>query len=83
MILPKMRGYVQTFKVKDEDKDKNNKLKSLHIDDDKPLEKHWAIWTKMEGLLNIKLNALPVYDDRYIKTKIRHLGIRFWLTFGI
>ena len=40
MILSKMRGYVQTFKVKDEDKDKNNKLKSLHIDDDKPLEKH-------------------------------------------
>ena len=77
MILPKMRGYVKTFKVKDEDKDKNNKLKSLHIDDDKPLEKHGAIWTKIEGLLNIKLNALPVYDDRYIKTKIIHLVIRF------
>ena len=26
MILPKMNGYVKTFKVKDGDKDKNNKL---------------------------------------------------------
>ena len=25
----------------------------------------------MEDLKNIKLNALAVYDDRYIKTKIR------------
>ena len=30
-----------------------------------------AIWTKIEGLKNIELNALQVYDDRYIKTKIR------------
>ena len=29
----------KTFKVKDGDKDKNNKLMSLDIDDDKPLEK--------------------------------------------
>ena len=28
-------------------------------------------WTKIEDLKNIELNALPVYDDRYIKTKIR------------
>ena len=33
------------------------------------LEKHKIIWTKIEYLL--ELNALPVYDDRYIKTKIR------------
>ena len=30
-----MSGYVNNFKVKDGDKDKNNKLMSLHIDDDK------------------------------------------------
>ena len=30
-----------------------------------------AIWTKFKDLKNIELNALPVYDDRYIKTKIR------------
>ena len=26
LIMPKMRGYVETFKVKDEEKDKINKL---------------------------------------------------------
>ena len=29
-----MSGYVKTSKVKDEDKDKNNKLMSFHIDDE-------------------------------------------------
>ena len=40
LILPKMSGYVKTFKVKDRDKDKNNKLMSFHIDDAKLLEKY-------------------------------------------
>ena len=44
---------------------------SFRIDDEKLLEKYKAIWTKIEDLKNIKLNALSVYDDRYIKTKIR------------
>ena len=67
-IMPKMSGYVKTFKVKEGDKDKSNKLMSFHIDDEKLLEKYKAIWTKIEDLENIELNALPVYDDRYIKT---------------
>ena len=32
-----MRRYVKTFKVKDRDKDKNSKLMSFPIDDDKLL----------------------------------------------
>ena len=36
--MPKMSGYVKTFKVKDGDKDKNNKLMSFGIDDEKLLE---------------------------------------------
>ena len=35
LIMPKMRGYVKTFKVKDGDKDVNNKLVFLLIDDEK------------------------------------------------
>ena len=34
-----MRGYVKTFKVKDGDQDKNNKLMSFRIDDEKLLLK--------------------------------------------
>ena len=56
-----MSGYVKTFK------DKINKLMSFRRDDEKLLEKYKAIWTKIEDLKNIELNALPVYDDRYIK----------------
>ena len=29
-------------------------------------KKHKSIWFKNENLGNIELNALPVYDDRYI-----------------
>ena len=74
LVMPKMSGYVKTFKVEGGDKDKSNKLMSFHIDDEKLLEKYKVIWTKIEDLKNIELNALPVYDDRYIKTKIRTYG---------
>ena len=65
-----MSGYVKTFKVKEGDKN-NNKLISFCINDEKLLKKYKAVWTKIEDLKNIELNALPVYDDRYIETKIR------------
>ena len=74
-----MSGYAKTFKVKDGDKDKNNKLMSFRIE--KLLEKYKAIWTKIEDLKNIELNALPVYDDRYIKTKIRTYGDKVYTNF--
>ena len=38
LVLSKMSGHVKTFKVKDRDKDKNNKLISFRIDDEKLLE---------------------------------------------
>ena len=72
-----MSVYVKTFKVKEG----NNKLMSLNKDDEKLLEKYKAIWTKIEDLKNIKLNALPVYDDRYIKTEIRTFGDKAYTNF--
>ena len=59
--MPKISEYVKTFKVKERDKNKNNKLKSFHIDNEKRLEKYKAICTKIEDLKKIELNALPVY----------------------
>ena len=59
-----------TFNVED----KINKLIPLCIDDEKLMKKYKAIWTKMENIKNIKLNALRVYDDRYIKNKIKTYG---------
>ena len=66
-----MSEYVKTFKVKDGDKDNNNKLMPLHIDNNKLLEKYKTTWTKIEDLKNIELNSSPIYDDKYIITKIR------------
>ena len=61
-----MSGHVMNFKDKDGDKDKskNNKLS-------KNREKYQTILSKTEDLQNIEVKVLPVYYDRYIKTKIK------------
>ena len=46
LIMPKMSGYVKTFKVIEG----NNNLMSFHVDDEKLLEKYKVIWTKIEDL---------------------------------
>ena len=56
----------------------------LHTDDKKLLEKCKTISTNIEDIKNIELNAFAVYDDRYIKTKIRTYvdkAIKFILAF--
>ena len=57
LILSKMSWYVETFKVKDGVKDKNNILMSFRIDDEKLLEKYKTILTKNEDFKSIELNA--------------------------
>ena len=56
----------------------------LHTDGEKLLEKCKTISTNIEDIKNIELNAFAVYDDRYIKTKIRTYvdkAIKFILAF--
>ena len=72
-----MSGCVKTFKVDD----KNNKLIYYCIDNEKLLEKYKAIWTKSKDFKNIQLNILSVYDDRYIKTKIRTYSNKVYSNF--
>ena len=81
LMLPRMSGYVDTFKVKDKEKDKNNKLLSLRINEEKLLEKYKTIWTKIKDLKITGLIALPVFDDRYIKTKVRAYGDKVYTNF--
>ena len=77
LILPKMSGYIKSFKLKD----KNNKLMLFCISNEKLLEIYKAIWTKIEDLKNTELNALPVYVDKYIKIKIRTCGDKIHTNF--
>ena len=53
----------------------------FRIDDKKQLEKYKAIRTEIENLKHVKLNTLPVYDGRYIKTKIRTFGDKVYTNF--
>ena len=75
LILPKMSGYVKTFK------NKKNKIKFFHIDDDILLEKYKTIWTDINDFKNIELNLLFVYNDRYIKNKRGTYGHKFYTNF--
>ena len=62
---------LRNLQLKMDVKIKTKKLLSFRIDDEKVFEKYKVIWTKIENLKNIELNALPVYDNRYMKTEIR------------
>ena len=44
LIMPKMSGYVKTFKIKEG----NHELMSFRIDDEKLLQKYKAIWAKLK-----------------------------------
>ena len=44
---------------------------SFCVDDKKLLLRYKAIWIKTEDLKTIELISLPVYNDRYVQTKIR------------
>ena len=77
LVLPKLSGYAEAFKFED----KRNKLMSSRIDHEALLEKYKTIWAKIEDLKNTELNALPVYDNRHIETKIRPYGGKVYTNF--
>ena len=64
IILPQMTGYIKYF----ENRGKNM---SFVIKDDDVLDKYNEIWDKIKGKLNIKFHSMPVYDEKYIKAKVR------------
>ena len=44
---------------------------SFRIEDDSALVKYNDIWNKIKGLLGIKFHSEPVYDEKYMKTKVK------------
>ena len=71
-----MSRYAKIFKFKGD-----NKLISFRKNDEKLLKNIRKIWNKTEDLKNIELNALPVYENRYIKTKIRTYDDKVYTNF--
>ena len=59
-----MSGYIKYFK----DGGKNISFK---IEDEDVYLKYNEIWNKIESILNVKFHSQPIYDDKYIKTKVK------------
>ena len=64
IILPQMTGYIKYF-------ENGGKNMSFVIKDDVCLSKYNEIWDKNKEKLNIKFHSTPVYDEQYIKAKVR------------
>ena len=44
---------------------------SFMVKDDSVLNKYNEIWDKIKEKLNIKFHSMPLYDQTYIKAKVR------------
>ena len=64
--LPQMSGYIKYF-------EKGGKNVFL-IKDDNVLDKYNEIWNKIKKTLNIEFHSMPVYDEKYIKAKVREFN---------
>ena len=62
-----MSGYIKYF-------ENGSKNMSFVIKDDDVLDKYNEIWGKIKETLNIKFHSIPVYDEKYIKAKVRELN---------
>ena len=67
IILPQMTGYIKYF-------ENGGKNMSFVIKDDDVLDKYNEIWDKIKETLSIKFHSTPVYDEKYIKAKVREFN---------
>ena len=66
--LPQMNAYAKYFDI-------NSKYMNHLVKDEKILKKYLKIWSKIKRLIKKGLNSEPVYNDKYIKTKIKIINI--------
>ena len=59
-----MSGYIKYF-------DNVGKNMSCKIEDESLYLKYTEIWNKIKDILNVKFHSQPIYDDKYIKTKVK------------
>ena len=67
IILPQMSGYIKYCE---------NGGKSMYflIKDDDVLDKYNEIWNKIKKTLSIKFHSMTIYDEKYIKAKVREFN---------
>ena len=64
IVLPSTSGYIKYF-------DNGGKDMSFLIEDQDGYLKYTGIWNKIKTLLGVKLHSQPIYDDKYIKSKVK------------
>ena len=64
LFLPKMTGYLNIFKG-------GARKMSFFTDNNEFLERYTTIWEKISDLVNKKFDSDPIYNNKYINTKIR------------
>ena len=67
IILPQMFGCIKYF-------DNGGKNMSFKIEDEDVYLKYNQIWNKIKSILNVKFHSQLIYDDKYIKTKVKTLN---------
>ena len=67
IILPQMNGFIKYFESR-------GKNMSFMIEDGSVLVGYNEIWNNVKKILNIKFHSLPVYDEKYIKAKVREFN---------
>ena len=67
IILPQMTEYMKYF-------ENGRKNMSFVIKDDDVLDKYNEIWDKIKETLSIKFHSMSVYDEKYIKAKVREFN---------
>ena len=64
IILPQMSGYIKYF-------ESGGKNMSFLIKNDEVWEKYDEIWDVIKNKLGIKFHSKPIYDQKYLKAKVR------------
>ena len=59
-----MSRYIKYF-------ENGGKNMSFKTEEESVYFKYTEIWNKIKSILNVKFHSQPIYDDKYIKTKVK------------
>ena len=76
IILPQMSGYIKYF-------ENGGKNMSFLIKDDEVWEKYENIWDVIKNKLSIKFHSEPIYEQNYLKAKVREFNGVIKTTFWV
>ena len=72
--LAKANNIVNSYRVKQNNDtcfENGGKNMSIKIEEESVYLKYAKIWNKVKSILNVKFHSQRIYDDKYIKTKVK------------